>query len=248
MKIKKVGIFIDAENVSYGHLEKIISESKKEGSIVQIKVYANFGKNGVILDPWVEKQKELNLLKICQVDRAINNKNNTDMFMALDIHASIYESNIDVYCIVSSDSDFIPLIEKIKNKNKNVILFYDKKKSNFHLVESVEIAHDISYKTRSKNNSANKKIKTLPNKTPKKNTVVDELDKIKNYIKQAIINSKKSVRNGKLSIDIINGRISQIYKTSQDFKKYKCKNLLQMLVFLGYKVYNKKDKYYIFVS
>ncbi|SYV93437.1 NYN domain, partial [Mycoplasmopsis synoviae] len=34
----------------------------------------------------------------------------------------LYEKDIDIFCIATSDSDFVYLLQKLKSKNKYVIL------------------------------------------------------------------------------------------------------------------------------
>ena len=43
-----------------------------------------------------------------------------DVLMAVDIISSVYEKDVDVIVIVSGDSDFVPVIKKLKNLNKQV--------------------------------------------------------------------------------------------------------------------------------
>ena len=54
-------------------------------------------------------------------------KNATDMMMTIDMMDLLFHKKIDVFCIVSSDSDFTPLVMRIKMEGKQVIGFGEQK-------------------------------------------------------------------------------------------------------------------------
>jgi hypothetical protein len=54
-------------------------------------------------------------------------KNATDMAMTIDVMDILYTKNIDAFCIVSSDSDFTPLVMRILADGKPVYGFGERK-------------------------------------------------------------------------------------------------------------------------
>ena len=49
------------------------------------------------------------------------NKNSSDMYLITDIMSIFYEKNIDIFVIVSSDSDYTSLVQKLRENKKQVI-------------------------------------------------------------------------------------------------------------------------------
>ena len=51
----------------------------------------------------------------------VPDKNTADMVLAVDAMDQLYKNGVDVFCIVSSDSDFAPLVNKIIEEGRTVI-------------------------------------------------------------------------------------------------------------------------------
>ena len=115
-KIKKVAVLIDAENVSLKYLDKIFERAKSEGYVCFKRIYGNVTvrKNGV--NPLLEYG-----ITHIQCYSYVPDKNTADMVLAVDAMDQLYKNGVDVFCIVSSDSDFAPLVNKIIEEGKTVI-------------------------------------------------------------------------------------------------------------------------------
>lgn len=50
-------------------------------------------------------------------------KNSSDMYLTTDIAEILYEKNIDIFVIVSSDSDYTSWVQKIREKGKQALGF-----------------------------------------------------------------------------------------------------------------------------
>ena len=113
---KKVAVLIDAENISLKYLEKIFTRARSEGTICFKRIYGNvtMRKNGP--NPLLEYG-----ITHIQCYSYVPDKNTADMVMAVDAMEQMYKNGVDVFCIVSSDSDFAPLVNKIIEDGKRVI-------------------------------------------------------------------------------------------------------------------------------
>lgn len=115
-----VAVFIDADNAPAGKIEFIINELANYGSVMVRKIYGNWKKEN--LKSWEAVLLDYALAPVQQFDYA-SGKNATDMAMTIDVMDLLYSGKIDVFCIVSSDCDFTPLVMRIKAEGKQVIGF-----------------------------------------------------------------------------------------------------------------------------
>ncbi len=120
----KIAMFIDADNAPAKKIETILSELAKYGSLSVRKAYGNW-KNPSIKG-WEENLHEYSIQPIQQFDLT-KGKNATDMAMTIDAMDVLYTKNIDAFCIVSSDSDFTPLVMRILAEGKTVYGFGERK-------------------------------------------------------------------------------------------------------------------------
>lgn len=117
---KTVAVFIDADNVPATKIEFIINELANYGSVMVRKIYGNW-KNEA-LKGWEEILLDYALAPVQQFDYT-KGKNATDMALTIDVMDMLYSEKTDIFCIVSSDSDFTPLAMRIKTEGKPVIGF-----------------------------------------------------------------------------------------------------------------------------
>lgn len=115
---KTIALLIDGDNISYKYLPTILSELNKQGRIVIKRVYGDFSSK--ILVPWKNAALKYSLSAIHNYAFTVN-KSSTDSSLIIDCMDLLYRNNIDIYCICSSDSDFIRLIQRLKEENKQVL-------------------------------------------------------------------------------------------------------------------------------
>ncbi len=120
----KIAMFIDADNAPARKIEIILSELAKHGSLSIRKAYGNW-KNPTIKG-WEENLHEYSIQPVQQFDLT-KGKNATDMAMTIDAMDILYTKDIDTFCIVSSDSDFTPLVMRILAEGKMVYGFGERK-------------------------------------------------------------------------------------------------------------------------
>ena len=117
---KTVAVFIDADNVPAKKIDFIINELANYGAVMVRKIYGNWKSDR--LKGWEEVLLDYALAPVQQFDYT-KGKNVTDMALTIDVMDMLYSGKIDVFCIVSSDSDFTPLAMRVKTEGKQVIGF-----------------------------------------------------------------------------------------------------------------------------
>ncbi len=113
-----VGVFIDAENISYVDLPFIMMEIKNMGRLLVTRVYADWTTSAV--DNWKQYIISYALEPIhCP---KIPRKNSIDIKMIDDIYDILYFRNtIDTYVLVSNDVDYLTAARKIKLYGKTLV-------------------------------------------------------------------------------------------------------------------------------
>ena len=117
---KNVAVLIDAENISADYAEKILSEASNYGDVKIKRVFADW--SNPQMGSW-KRQVSLMSLKPVQQFAPVKGKNSSDISLIIEALTVLFEKNIDVFCLVSSDSDFIRLVQELKEREKFVVGF-----------------------------------------------------------------------------------------------------------------------------
>lgn len=118
----KIALIIDCDNASAEAIDGIMEELSKYGETSIRRAYGNWEINSTwktVLHPFA--------IQPVQQFPYTKGKNATDLAMTIDVMDMLYTENIDVFAIVSSDSDFTPLAMKLRAKGKMVIGFGEEK-------------------------------------------------------------------------------------------------------------------------
>ena len=123
----KIALFIDFENIALGIREaqyknfeigKILERLVDKGKIVVKKAYADWETFGHYKK--IFHQAAIELIEIPR--RAYSGKNSADIRMVVDAMDLCYsKDHISLFAIASGDSDFSPLVSKLKENDKYVI-------------------------------------------------------------------------------------------------------------------------------
>ena len=112
-----IAVFIDGENINPNDFSYINKEIRTYGRVVISNVYGDWSDMNV--KNWIEVARTNGILKI-QCDK-INGKNSVDLRMSVDIMKCLYTNNlINLFYLVTTDSDYRHVIFEIKQKNKKV--------------------------------------------------------------------------------------------------------------------------------
>lgn len=119
-----VALFIDADNSPSRKIEAILAELAVIGVVSIRRAYGNW--KSPRLESWVQVLHEHAIQPIQQFD-LVKGKNATDMAMAIDAMDVLHGKPIEVFCLVSSDCDFTPLVTRLRAEGKQVIGFGERK-------------------------------------------------------------------------------------------------------------------------
>jgi uncharacterized protein (TIGR00288 family) len=123
---RSLAVFIDFENLALGFqgrrerfdIDRVLERLVEKGKIVAKKAYADWSRFGPYTAPLHEAAIEL--VEIPK--RAQTGKNSADIHLCVDaMDLANSKEHIDTFVIVSGDSDFSPLVSKLKENGKHVI-------------------------------------------------------------------------------------------------------------------------------
>lgn len=119
-----IALLIDADNAPASKIDFIFSELAGHGVVNIRRAYGNWKKH--TLSGW-EKVLHENSIQPMQTFDLVPGKNATDMALVIDAIDLLYTKNVQTFCIVSSDCDFTPLIQRIRADGKEVFGFGSQK-------------------------------------------------------------------------------------------------------------------------
>lgn len=127
VKTKNLALFCDFENIALGvqaanfarfEIEEVLERLLVKGNIVVKKAYCDWERYKAFKAAMHEASFEL--IEIPHVRQS--GKNSADIRMVVDALDLCYtKSHVDTFVIISGDSDFSPLVSKLRENNKEVI-------------------------------------------------------------------------------------------------------------------------------
>ena len=118
-----IAMLIDADNSPSDKIDFVLAEMAKYGVVNIRRAYGNWKSHS--LKGWEDKLHDYAIRPIQQFDYT-KGKNATDMAMTIDAMDLLFSKKLDAFCIVSSDSDFTPLVMRILSEGLNVYGFGQK--------------------------------------------------------------------------------------------------------------------------
>src|SRR5450631_3915028 len=121
-----LAVFIDFENLALGFqnrrdrfdIAKVLERLVEKGKIVVKKAYADWSR----FAPYTQSLHEAAIELIEIPKRSQTGKNSADIRLCVDaIDMAYAKDHITTFVIVSGDSDFSPLVSKLKENGKHVI-------------------------------------------------------------------------------------------------------------------------------
>lgn len=119
-----IALLIDADNAPAGKIDFILSELAGHGVVNIRRAYGNWTKSN--LHGWIKILHE-NSIQPMQSFDLVKGKNATDMALVIDAMDLLYTKKVNTFCLVSSDSDFTPLIQRLRADGKEVFGFGEQK-------------------------------------------------------------------------------------------------------------------------
>lgn len=113
----QVAVLVDLENVGAGSLRWMLDQASEAGRIIVKRAYGDWSKAAVNQEQILEYGVEQ-----IHVSRSPGGgKNSSDIRLAIDAVDLLHQSPVDTFVIVSSDTDFVPLVSKLRAAGKTVI-------------------------------------------------------------------------------------------------------------------------------
>jgi len=123
---RNLALFIDFDNVALGardarqrfDIQVLLQRVLEKGKIIVKRAYADWRHHKEYMEPLHEAAIELIEIPA----RKLTGKNSADIRLVVDAMDLCYsKEHIDTFIIVSGDSDFSPLVSKLRENNKRVI-------------------------------------------------------------------------------------------------------------------------------
>ncbi|MDE2688267.1 MAG: NYN domain-containing protein [Chloroflexota bacterium] len=113
-----LAVLIDYENVGLDAIQRLLDQLSDVGRVIIRRAYGDWS---------VQRNKQDQLLElgiepIHQYHSNKSGKNSSDIRLAIEAIDLLYNNPIDTFVIVSSDSDFVPLVGKLRSSGKSVIV------------------------------------------------------------------------------------------------------------------------------
>ncbi|MFC1588839.1 NYN domain-containing protein [Pseudomonadota bacterium] len=121
---KRIALLIDCDNVSHNSIEGVLEELAKYG-MVNVR-HAHGDWNNPSLSGWIDRLHP-HAIRPMQQFAYTKGKNATDAAMIIDAMDLLYSKNVDAFALMTSDSDFTPLVLRILESGLPVYGFGEKK-------------------------------------------------------------------------------------------------------------------------
>lgn len=175
-----IAVFVDFENLAIGvrdlkgerfEIDLVLKRLLEKGRIVYKRAYCDWSNYRETVREF--HSQGIELIDIPQTK--VSGKNSADIRMVVDAVDLCYaKQHIDIFALLSGDSDFSPLVSKLKENNKRVIGCGVKSSTSDLLISSCDefIYYDDLIRTARKAGPARKAGRKVPNK---KQEAVDRL-------------------------------------------------------------------------
>jgi uncharacterized protein (TIGR00288 family) len=121
---KRIALLIDCDNVTPNAIEGVLEELAKHGTVNVRHAHGDW--NNPSLSGWAEKLHP-HAIRPMQQFAYTKGKNATDSAMIIDAMDLLYSGNVDAFALMTSDSDFTPLVLRILESGFPVYGFGQKK-------------------------------------------------------------------------------------------------------------------------
>ena len=124
----KIAVFVDYDNIEIGvkstlqrdlDIAMVLDSLKERGDIVAKFAYADWGRQEGAKRQMAEKAVQM----VQRIPSPRGDKNGADINLALDaLEMAFTHGHVNAFAIISGDSDFIPLVNKLKEYGKTIFV------------------------------------------------------------------------------------------------------------------------------
>ncbi|MFZ0546756.1 MAG: NYN domain-containing protein [Candidatus Promineifilaceae bacterium] len=120
-ELRNIALFIDFENFGQHDTfdtRKLVDKLKERGRLIIKRAYADWGRFS-----WAKRPMLENSVDLIEMPSRTKGKNAADIRLVVDaLETAITKDYVDTIVVVSGDSDYTPLISKLREYNKYVIV------------------------------------------------------------------------------------------------------------------------------
>src|SRR6185503_1866753 len=155
----RLAVLIDADNVPYSNIKRMMEEIAKYGTPTFKRIYGDWTKP--TLSGWKSVLLQNAITPIQQYSYT-QGKNSSDSALIIDAMDILYSGKVDGFCIISSDSDFTRLATRLREAGMKVFGIGQKKTPNPFIVACDKFIYMeiIAMPETEEDNTAKKKAKT----------------------------------------------------------------------------------------
>ena len=114
---RQLAVLVDFENVGLNSIQWLFDQLSDVGRIIVKRAYGDWSAASSKRDQLLE----LGIEPIQLFHAAPSGKNSSDIRLAIDAVDLLYQSPVDTFVVVSSDSDFVSLVSRLRAAGKTVI-------------------------------------------------------------------------------------------------------------------------------
>ncbi|BAQ66774.1 NYN domain-containing protein [Geminocystis sp. NIES-3709] len=222
----KLAVLIDADNTSTKIMESLLREITKFGTAYVKRVYGDW--TSPQMNTWKKILNEFALLPIQQFFYT-SGKNSTDNALIIDAMDLLYTEKFDGFCIVSSDSDFTRLVNRIR-QNGLLVYGFGKKTTPIPFVSACDRFICTDFLDNDNESSSEEIVENIAVNSEKNTTLKKEkkLNKLlKNAFDSVMVDESKTVNLGTLNQQLLK------LDSSFDPRAYNYKKLGELLKSTG---------------
>lgn len=113
----QVAVLIDFENVGLAAIRPLFDQLSDVGRVIIKRAYGDWSQGGSAN----QDLQALGIEPIQNFHSSSSGKNSSDIRLAIDAIDLLHQAPADVFVIVSADSDFVPLVTRLRSGGKMVI-------------------------------------------------------------------------------------------------------------------------------
>jgi uncharacterized protein (TIGR00288 family) len=118
---RQVAVLIDYENVGLKSIQWLFDQLSDVGRIIVKRAYADWSAAASQREHRQQRDRLLELgIEPIHLFISGSGKNSSDIRLVIDAVELLYLSTVDTFVIVSSDTDFVPLVSKLRAAGKTV--------------------------------------------------------------------------------------------------------------------------------
>ncbi len=114
----RIALLIDGDNISAKYLNSILDELTEVGVVNIKRIYGDWTKPE--MHSWGKELLRCSITPMQQFNN-VSGKNATDSALIIDAMDILYNKDVDAFAIISSDSDFTRLANRLQESGKTVI-------------------------------------------------------------------------------------------------------------------------------